>query len=160
MAPSHYLNQCRLIVKSVRRNNLHFTSYLTLNHYKLLRYTFKEDKTIPISHTLYHGCWWPGNARWSGSASKSMILVHIIVEWVDFFSSNKFWHQLCIIVLSMYLDMIIFAGGDVGQSELPAARRPGCGGYHSPFGIHVAASLWTTPYWDGAGWTGGKLKIS
>ena len=40
-----------------------FYYYSILKHYRVLRFTFRGDEDITMSHSQYHGCWWPGNAR-------------------------------------------------------------------------------------------------
>ena len=35
----------------------------TMKCKRLLKFAFKENKHIPISHNLYHNSWWPGNNR-------------------------------------------------------------------------------------------------
>ena len=35
----------------------------------------KEDKDLPILHSQYHGCWYPGDARSQGISSHDIGLI-------------------------------------------------------------------------------------
>ena len=43
---------------------------------RLLRLIIKKDRNIPISHSQYHGCWWPGDARSQGISSHDIDLFY------------------------------------------------------------------------------------
>ena len=47
----------------------------TLTPHMLLRFIIQENKNLLISHSQYHGCWWPGDNRSQGINSHGIDLV-------------------------------------------------------------------------------------
>ena len=94
-APSHYLNQCWLIISKVSWHSFegNFTAGIsainqcnwlkiysskislksprpqwlyTQGQHNLFRLALNDKKTMHELHSQYHSCWWPGEARYQG----------------------------------------------------------------------------------------------
>ena len=94
-APSHYLNQCWLIISKVSWHSFegNFTAGIsainqcnwlkiysskislksprpqwlyTQGQHNLFRLALNDKKTMHELHSQYHSCWWPGEARYRG----------------------------------------------------------------------------------------------
>ena len=60
----------------------------------LLKSFLMEDRDLPILHSQYHGCWWPGDARSQGISSHGADLVLLkyssfTTRWVNFVAKYR-----------------------------------------------------------------------
>ena len=107
---------------------IYFISYfsLTLKRCRLLSFTFKGNKKIPISVSQYYGCWWPSNERRQGTSIHGIDLA--LLEYFGHMTRKNHFRRIMLTVVNWFISFtgIYYPAAETyNTQELPCPRSPG-----------------------------------